>query len=267
MKDAHELLAKLWADYSNLIPQTKEIHALLEARGDKVENDHIALRTYNDKRVGVEALAKYFEKFGYKACGEYEFKAKKLRAKHFEHEDPKLPLVFISELKTEEFSDDLQATIKGLVDQIDAATYERDDFPCVGQPWKVSHETYQKLADESEYAGWLSAFGYRANHFTVYINALTTIGSLEEMNQFLKDNGYPLNTSGGEIKGNPEMLLEQSSTLADQVEVEFIDGKFVIPSCYYEFARRYPKADGEIFTGFVAQSADKIFESTDRQKA
>ncbi|MGB1300776.1 MAG: DUF1338 domain-containing protein, partial [Pseudoalteromonas tetraodonis] len=32
--------------------------------------------------------------------------------------------------------------------------------------------------------------------------------------------------------------------------------------CFYEFAIRYPKPDGEIYTGFVAASADKIFEST-----
>ncbi len=35
-----------------------------------------------------------------------------------------------------------------------------------------------------------------------------------------------------------------------------------IPSCFYEFAKRYPQADGELYTGFVAASADKIFEST-----
>ncbi|WP_432799036.1 DUF1338 domain-containing protein [Poriferisphaera sp. WC338] len=266
MNDAHELLDLLWKDYSDLIPQAKEIHALLEARGEKVANDHIALRTYNDPRVGVEALGKYFEKHGYVAKGEYQFEAKKLRAKHFEHADPTLPLVFISELKLEEFSEELQQTVKGLIDQISDDAYAKDDFPCMGKLWDVSHETYLKLADESEYAGWLSAFGYRANHFTVYVNELKTIDSLEGMNQFLKDNGYALNTSGGEIKGTPDILLEQSSTLADKVEVDFADGKFVVPACYYEFARRYPQADGTIFKGFVAQSADKIFESTDRQK-
>ncbi len=59
------------------------------------------------------------------------------------------------------------------------------------------------------------------------------------------------------------MLLEQSSTLADKVSVAFSDGELAIPSCFYEFALRYPKADGELYTGFVAASADKIFESTD----
>ena len=36
-----------------------------------------------------------------------------------------------------------------------------------------------------------------------------------------------------------------------------------IPSCYYEFARRYPLPSGEVFQGFVPESADTIFESTD----
>jgi hypothetical protein len=45
--------------------------------------------------------------------------------------------------------------------------------------------------------------------------------------------------------------------------VEFANGeRHVIPTCYYEFARRYPDADGKIYEGFVAASADKIFEST-----
>jgi hypothetical protein len=52
--------------------------------------------------------------------------------------------------------------------------------------------------------------------------------------------------------------------LADNIEVEFTDKKLVIPSCYFEFAKRYPLADGNLYQGFVAKSADKIFESTDK---
>ena len=84
---------------------------------------------------------------------------------------------------------------------------------------------------------------------------------------FLKKEGHALNSSGGEVKGTPAQLLEQSSTLADQVDVIFQEGVFPVPSCYYEFAKRYPDADGKIFSGFIAGSADKIFESTDFRKA
>ena len=94
------------------------------------------------------------------------------------------------------------------------------------------------------------------------MNALNNYETLESVNQALKDAGFPLNTSGGEIKGTPDVLLEQSSTLADEAPVQFTDGTRNIPSCFYEFARRYPMANGQLYGGFVAASADKIFEST-----
>jgi hypothetical protein len=101
------------------------------------------------------------------------------------------------------------------------------------------------------------------NHFTVLFNALTSFEDLATLNQFLVGNGFLLSHAGGTIKGTPADLLEQSSTRAEIVEVEFADTRVRIPSCYYEFARRYPRPDGTLFPGFVPASADKIFESTD----
>ena len=54
--------------------------------------------------------------------------------------------------------------------------------------------------------------------------------------------------------------------MADKIDVNFTDGQHQIPGCYYEFARRYAGADGEIYQGFIAASADKIFESTDAKE-
>ena len=51
--------------------------------------------------------------------------------------------------------------------------------------------------------------------------------------------------------------------MAGILPVKFKEGTFEIPSCYYEFARRYPDHDGNLYSGFIAKSADKIFESTD----
>ena len=96
----------------------------------------------------------------------------------------------------------------------------------------------------------------------VFVNHLKKYSDLETLNDFLKAKGFKLNTSGGEIKGTPQVFLEQSSTLANSVKVEFTDSKREIPSCYFEFAKRYPLASGELYQGFVAKSADKIFEST-----
>ena len=118
------------------------------------------------------------------------------------------------------------------------------------------------MRDESEYAAWFYVFGFRANHFTVSINALKTYNNISSVNELLKKNGFLLNDSGGEIKGTKADLLQQSSTLADKVTVKFVEGSFEVPCCYYEFAQRYPDANGKLYNGFVAKSADKIFEST-----
>ena len=98
-----------------------------------------------------------------------------------------------------------------------------------------------------------------------FINKLKKFKEIKDLNHFLKENGFELNTSGGEIKGGKEVCLEQSSTKADSIEVDFSDGKMIIPSCYFEFAKRYPQSNGELYQGFVAKSADKIFESTNQQ--
>ena len=86
------------------------------------------------------------------------------------------------------------------------------------------------------------------------------------MNKFLKLNGFSLNGGEREIQGTPLELLEQSSIRAGIIRVLFQEGDYDIPSCYYEFARRYPEQGGKLYSGFVAKSADKIFESTNYYK-
>lgn len=260
---ATELFDQLWQNYLTVTPSALKIHQLLgKDNGKDVINDHIALRTFNLDKVRKEKLAAHFEAVGYKQCGEYDFEAKKLKAKHYEHTDPEMPKVFISELLVEEFSAETQAIIKRLIEQMDESAVTQENFLYSGTHWDLSQEEYQTLLAESEYAAWTAAWGYRANHFTVSINLLTQYDTIQSVNQALKDAGYVLNSSGGEIKGSPEVLLEQSSTMADKATAEFSDGDLEIPSCFYEFALRYPMASGELYTGFVAASADKIFEST-----
>ena len=97
--------------------QAGAIHAALETRGEKVVNDHIAFRTFNIPKVGIEAMVWPFLDLDWRpAKGQgYDFHEKKLFARHFEHPDPGIPKVFISELKVEEFSKILQSAVRGLV--------------------------------------------------------------------------------------------------------------------------------------------------------
>ena len=261
--DPDTLFARLWESYRQVTPSADRIHKILGAEeGQAIVNDHIALRTFNLDPVRLDALAEHFLSLGYEEGGEYHFEAKKLYARHYEHPSRELPKVFISELLVEQCSQELQSVVKSLVGQVKPEAVTADDFLYSGRHWDVDYQTYRDLMQESEYAAWMAAWGYRANHFTVSINHLEQFGSVPEINQLLKDHGYTVNSSGGEVKGSPEDLLEQSSTMADRVPVTFTDETVTIPSCFYEFALRYPKPDGRLYSGFVAASADKIFEST-----
>jgi len=259
------IFEKLWDQYSSENQSAGMIHNLFSQSGHRVINDHVAFRTFNDPRTGIDVLARPFIEAGYKARGEYSFETKKLKARHYELPgDPEAPRVFISELLLEEFSPWLQETIKNGLDSVPAEVFESQELILHGSLFEgLSQAIYSRLREESEYAAWLYVFGYRANHFTVSINYLPDFENIRDVNDFLRNKGYKLNSSGGEVKGTPEQLLEQSSTLADRVKVEFREGTFTVPSCYYEFAKRYKAKNGELFSGFVAGSADKIFESTD----
>lgn len=258
----NELFDALWQDYLKLTPSALEIHDLLGG-GKAIINDHVAFRTFRHPKLGLDKLAAHFLALGYEQKGEYHFEAKKLYARHYEHPlDATAPKVFISELLLEQCSPGLQRIVADLIDQVDDGLPAQTGFLYSGAPWKVSYDDYKTLLEESEYAAWLAAYGFRANHFTVSVNELDGFDSLDAVNSALKAAGFRLNTAGGEIKGSPEVLLEQSSTMADTAIVEFSDGKAELPSCFYEFALRYAKPDGELYTGFVAASADKIFEST-----
>ncbi len=258
---AAEFFDLLWTDFLLHAPSAESIHSLLGA-GEPIVNDHIALRTFATPALGLEALHPLFTHLGFVVGDEYRFRAKKLRARYYRHPEAGVPKVFISELLLDECSEQLRGTVLKLCEQLPTAPALDPAFLGSGRPWDISFDSYRALLEESEYAGWLAAHGFRANHFTVDVNALSAYSSVAEVNRALVAAGYRLNTAGGEIKGSPAVLLEQSSILADRVSVDFSDGAREIPGCFYEFARRYQQADGSLYQGFVEANADRIFEST-----
>ena len=85
---------------------------------------------------------------------------------------------------------------------------------------------------ESDYASWVLALGYIANHFTVSVTDCSYFNDLEQLNSYLKDNGFEINSSGGEIKGSKDQGLEQSSIMSKEIKVKFSDGIYSVPGCY-----------------------------------
>lgn len=262
------ILQKLWEDYSSKNPQTKKVYDLFISEGEHVLNDHIAFRTFDDPRINIEVLSKLFIRAGFEEKQSYHFESKHLYAKHFEHKsDEWAPRIFISQLVSSEMSVDLQEIVKSICDAIPANILTSDELIFSGKQWGVpSYLIYEKLRKESEYAAWLYVNGFTANHFTVNVNALKKFDSVEKVNSFLKSKGYMINDAGGEIQGTPEELLEQSSIKAEIVKTAFSEGEYEVTGCYYEFAKRYPDTNGKLYSGFIAKSADKIFQSTDLYK-
>jgi hypothetical protein len=262
------IFSRLWDDYIFQNPSAGKIYNLFLNEGEEVVNDHIAFRTLDFPEINIDVIAKPFISQGYVQKGEYFFTEKHLYARHFESErDKDAPRIFISQLILSQCSDHIRYHLKEEKWKADHRMLTPEEIIFSGSLYNpLSFAVYNRLREESEYAAWFYVFGFRANHFTVSINSLKKFNNITAVNELLKKNGFALNSSGGEIKGTPADLLQQSSTLADNVEVNFLEGSFEIPCCYYEFAQRYPDQNGQLYSGFIAKSADRIFESTNFYK-
>jgi hypothetical protein len=259
-----QFFSELWADFVRIAPQAAALKARFEALGETVVDDHVAFRTFDRGPLRLTALEPLLLDLGYRLFDEYHFADKHLRARAYLCDGA--PRIFLSELLLDELSSQAGEWVERCCMQVDASRVGSVAVFHAGRLWKPLHfAEYQALSDESEYAGWLCAHGMHANHFTVSVNALRRLTTVSAVLDFVADAGYAINTAGGRVKGTPLVLLEQGSTLATSVPVEFADGTHDIPSCYYEFALRHPQPDGTLYDGFVPASADKIFESTDRR--
>lgn len=261
--NAVEFFDSLWKDYVAIAPQAQTIHDLFESTDGEVINDHVAFRTFTDTPICLDVLEPLILSMGYSRQDSYDFKAKKLRAHSFIHPDETVPKIFCSELLVDQLSQESQNTIRKYTRQIPEKDYDLSVF------WSARHwdmpswEEYQQVMEESEYGAWLLALGVRCNHFTVSVNHLKTTDSIHDVLDRVKEAGFAVNTVGGEVKGTPESLLEQGSTMADKQTLEFAGAEArEIPTCFYEFAKRHAGPDGVVYQGFIEANADKIFEST-----
>lgn len=256
----------LWRQFISVAPQAREIKTLLQRRGEEIINDHVAFRTFDVQGFNLETVTELVAEIGYEQFDSYTFPDKHLRAHAYrvpnDHDAPK---IFFSELVHTELDSDSQAIIEEITSPLESGLTLKDLTGAY--PFKrPTLEQYSILSDACEYAGWVSTMGYQANHFTVNVNRLRTLGSIHEVIDLMVDNNYPLNDVGGLIKGTSSDLLVQASTLADHIRFEFEDGiESDIPSCFYEFAYRFTDSTGLPFQGFIPNSANAIFESTDRQ--
>ena len=133
------IFEKLWGAYTSQNPAVQEVYDLFIKEGERVVNDHIAFRTFDDPRINIDVLAKPFLANGYEERGTYHFEEKKLFARHFEHtSDPEAPRVFISELLTKNFSPFLQETVKKAINRIAEDKLNSEELIFSGRLWEQS---------------------------------------------------------------------------------------------------------------------------------
>lgn len=271
-----EIIEILYKAYLERVDGAKRIRKLLEDSSEEWIEDHFALRSFQYGNFSTKVLEDFFSRLGYETiCNDYVFEKKKLKALHMAHPDRSLPKVFISALQVHELLPKSRSIIekylKDKTDPVEQMSLENFNsksflYPCWG---KVEYEDYLSLREESEYGAWTLLFGNSLNHFTIAVHHLKNFQSLASFNEWVKEKGLVLNQDNGEIKGSADVKLKQSSTLAESIEVEFLNGEVhPVPCAFIEFAYRFP-LDGksgndweERFQGFVEGNADRIFTST-----
>lgn len=144
---------------------------------------------------------------------------------------------------------------------------------------------YELLQRESEYASWTLMYGAIPNHFTLSVHLMRDFADFKAFVNFLIDDlKLELNGAGkananlkdgdlaSVIQGTPECLLEQCSTVAESRQLLCQDGIIDVPYAFVEFAYRHTHDGaqpngrwGAYYQAFVANNADKIFESTNQR--
>jgi len=297
-----KLLSRLWAQYIKRVPYAAQYQSMVEQHGGKVQNDHIAFRTFNTnvgrQPPGVPAIARIFLALGYQQKDLYLFEDKKLTAWHYEHKtNPASPKIFISQLEVDQLSpataDKIKKSVAAAPDLVSADDLKQLELLAKGEsiPQKRADDLVPSLAKffsrpwapplrkaveavdkESQYAAWTLLHGNAVNHFTAYINEqhVKEWPDIEATVAALAAAGVPMKD---EMEGERGSKLRQSSTKAAMEDCDVMEegggkGKMNWSYAYYELAERgnVPGPDGKPtrFHGFLGAQATNLFEMTRR---
>lgn len=292
------LLDALWQQYIQRVTYAKTYADLVQSKGGKVVNDHIAFRTFNTvtgkQPHGIGAIWHILDALQYKPVTNYNFTEKKLHAIHFEHPDKQFPKIFVSQLEVGELPKWAQDLIN---EQVKDTHYHLSEIACLdllelhkneeldesavknlireltyyfARPWGIpKQESVEKLNEVSQYAAWTLLHGNSVNHFTAFINYqdVKEWPDLQTTCDALAAAGIPMKDR---IEGQKGSKLQQSSTqavteLVDVIKADGSKGQIPWSYAYYELAERgFIEKDGEkvMFSGFLGEQATHLFEMT-----
>src|SRR5688572_22212 len=117
------VLSGLMTRYKERVPDVSGIinamikENIIQQAGD-IENDHIAFRTMGVPQLGVQSLEKIFLHYGYEKRDYYHFPEKKLDAYWYAPPSPQYPRIFISELRVNDLSPEIQQIITSYTNEV-----------------------------------------------------------------------------------------------------------------------------------------------------
>jgi hypothetical protein len=214
-----ELLDALWRDYAQFAPQADRIRRLLIERGEVVHDDHIGLWTFDVTGIDLAAMAAPFEACGW--VGRERYSATAARARYWQHDNPDLPKIFISEVVVDELSPAAQAVVRKL------ELPDKISLPSA-RTWSLSQADYEAIDHVG--AAWVAAMGFRVHHVTVDANALASFPDRHALVAFLGEHMFETTDVASARR------IEITHVAGEPIS---IDGAFTIPGARYEMVWRY----------------------------
>ncbi len=136
------------------------------------------------------------------------------------------------------------------------------------RPWSLpTTKDYLLVKEENQLLAWVLLHGRKVNHFGISIHLNNRYTSLESFNKDIIGSKFvKLNNFAGEVKGNREGGIEQSSTLGREELTPTADGEVLANNSFIEFVWRFPLNDnplywGDYYNGFIPKNANNVIES------
>ncbi len=293
-----ELNKALAQHYFQHAPQAASIYQCLLKLNANILFDHFAFIEIPGTYTGIPLLSWLFSALGYQIEGQGYLSEKQNDFLWLAQTETKialaseaLPQIVIADFRYEEIPHEVLTIIKKYAAQTPPLIVENIEIlakqlangeVAAWQPlWEIvlSRLTqrqwplptigeYQKVYAANELLAWVLAWGNQINHYTIAVHHLHKhFSSLHAFNAWLIQNlSINLNWKKGEVKGNQQLGLEQSSTQSPPTQLTLADGEIHINEPFMEFIWRFPLVEKPLlwqdyFQGFIANQANYVIES------
>lgn len=294
----YKLINELWKNYANEVEHAKVISNILLEKKKKVVFDHFAVIDLPSENTGISTLSQIFSCLGFIVQGrdylpekQNEFLWMVEQDASYKLADSVLPQVVVADFWLSELPISIRKIVEKYTNQIKVTplpTIQRLTGQAYlgnldaanellsllinyfnGREWDLpTFSDFKAVHEANELLAWVLLFGRKPNHFTISVHLLGGFTSLADFHSFVSSHvNFTFNEQGGTIKGNQQGVV-QSSTMADLIKVQLVDGDITIRDRFVEFIWRYPKNSfgqdvmwDDFYTGFIAKNANRVIES------